>query len=99
MAGLGSGLVAFGVLLMFGAGLYQLIAATGFFNEYWGIPGVLALWVFPPSWFLAPFVMWVASGTFPVAFFIAWVVGWPVAGAVVAAGNALGSTQKDLSVQ
>lgn len=89
MRSVGSALTILGTILFFAAGLYQLLAAIGFFNDQWGLLGVIALLMLPPLWLFAPFVIWVVGGVFPALFFIVWFGGWIVGGGLVALGNSI----------
>ena len=37
--------------------------------------GVLALFLIPPLWVLAPFIAWVSTGQFPSTYFVIWIGG------------------------
>ena len=95
MKALGNSLLVASILLIFGAGAYQLWTGTGFFGQHWGLLGVLAFWALPPLWIGAPFLMWAMEGVFPAGYFIAWALGWPGAGLLFVIGQALSSSEPE----
>lgn len=74
--GVGGLLGLAGVLLVVGAGLYTAFLTVALYGAIWGPIGVIAVFVLPPMWIAAPFVLWWISGGFPLVYFIAWLATW-----------------------
>lgn len=74
--GLGGLLVVIGVLLAIGSGLYTAFLTVALYGAIWGPVGIIAVFVFPPMWVAAPFVLWWISGGFPTVYFLAWLGTW-----------------------
>jgi hypothetical protein len=94
--GLGGLLMVGGMLLSAGSGLYTAFLTVALYGAIWGPIGVVAVFVLPPMWVAAPFVLWWISGGFPVVYFLAWLGTW-VGMIIAGAGSSLTEKTSGLS--